>query len=90
MDISGAGSRRGKYKPCSFEALLFLICFRSYTHSVGSCKLLSPLQVALNHRGISEEVKRNMVPLWFPGTLGELSDWILLPHVTLVAILGQA
>lgn len=31
-----------------------------------------------------------MVPLWFPRSLGKLSHWVLPPHVTLEAILGQA
>lgn len=39
---------------------------------------------------VGEEVERNFVPLWLSGSLGKLSDWMLLPHVTLAATLGQA
>ena len=48
--------------------------------------------MTLAHSGITvgEEVKRNVVPLWFPGSLGKLSNWMLSPHVTVAAIFCQA
>lgn len=59
---------------------------------VGRCSLFSPLQVALYRIGSAEgeEVRKNMVPLWSPGSLGQRHGWMLTAHVALVAILGQA
>lgn len=60
--------------------------------SIGWSSLFSPLQVAMNRScsAAGEGVRRNLVPLWFAGLLGKRSSWMLLPHMTLTAILGQA
>lgn len=60
------------------------------TQLVSRHRLLSLLKVSLNRNGKAEgeEVKRNMVALWFPGSLGQCSSWMLKAHVTLAAILG--
>lgn len=48
---------------------------------VGRCSLHFPLELALTRSGLAagEEVKRNMVPLWFPRSPGNLSDDLAEP-----------